>query len=332
MADSGLRLLLILKKLPREPRFITTSQLQDQLLDDGYKVTLRTIQRDLNQLCSKFTIIQTEPTGRGKEGSGWAFDKNSKHTGIPFMEPSEALTLLMGIDHLQRILPPQVLKHLTPLDAEARDTLKNLDRRNYGKWMEKVRVIPQNVLLPAQVDTDTLESIYTALLDNKQFSACYRGRPDQVIHPYGLVQRGTTLYLLCRFFDFNDVRITAMHRFSDVEVLNEPVRRFPEFDIDDYIGSGEMLWPLDSNKIIKLKLRVNHWVCHYLTESALAEDQVIKPDDQKGWHRVTASVLDSHELRWWLMSQGDGLEVLGPKAVRNWFVEVAENLGKYYLS
>lgn len=327
MADSGFRLLLILQKLPYEPRCISSQQIQKQLLDEGYDVTIRTIQRDLSSLSTHFSIVQTPATGRGKEGSGWAFCKNSR-IGIPLMDSSAALTLLMGMTHLQQVLPPQIMQHLQPLKVEAQQTFK---QNRYGKWLDKVRVVPQQILQAPQVDAASLDVIYGALLDKQQFSATYNGKVGQILHPYGLVQRGGTLYLLCRFFQFDDVRITALHRFSEVQLLESPVRPFPDFDIDDYLDDGIMQWPIKDKQPIALELRINRWLIGHVKESVLSADQHIQADTGKdGWFRLSAHVVDSYELRWWLLSQGDALEVIAPQPLRQWFATVARNMSSYY--
>ena len=59
---------------------------------------------------------------------------------------------------------------------------------------------------------------------------------------------------------------------------------------------------------------------HAVTEGETEEDDVV----------ITATVPDSMELRWWLLSFGDEVEVLGPPALRAWFCEVAGNLAGYY--
>lgn len=330
MADSGFRLLLMLQKIPREPRSITTQQLLQQLLDDGYEVTLRTVQRDLVTLSAHFAIFQTEPTGKGKTGIAWAFRKDSKHTGIPLMDTTAALTLLMSIDYLQRILPPQVLEYLQPLQMEAAASLQTMHKGAYAQWIDKVRVVPQQILQPPSVDALALQDIYTALLEKRQFSASYKGKKEQIIHPYGLVQRGGTLYLLCRFFDFDDVRITALHRFSNTTLLNKTIRPFPTFNIDDYLNKGAMQWPVNDQAIL-LQLRIDRWLMGHLAESPLSSDQVIEPDNHdERCYTLQANMLDSHELRWWLLSQGDSLEVLAPTSLRNWFAKVASNMHRYY--
>ncbi len=335
MADSGLRLLLIVKRIPRLPKKITTKQLVNYLLDEGHTVTPRTIQRDIQILSTEgFPIIQTPAEGKGKEGMGWAFPKDSPNIGIPVMEPSTALTLLMGIDHLKQILPQQVLAHLEPFKEEAQNTLKIFNKRSYDKWPDKVRIIPSSVLKPPVIPADCINTIYEALLDNKQFTATYNNRDDQVVSPYGIVQRGNNLYLLCKFFKFDDIRITALHRFSKVSLLDTLIKPDPNFNIDTYINSGEMLWPWgkNDNKVIKLKLHINDWLHKYLNESPLSDNQTFKATEYDDWYQFNATVLDTHELRWWILSQGDSIEVLSPKPMRKWFADISETVHGYYTS
>jgi hypothetical protein len=41
------------------------------------------------------------------------------------------------------------------------------------------------------------------------------------------------------FGEFTDVRTLALHRIQQVELRYEPARRLPDFDIDEYIASGQ---------------------------------------------------------------------------------------------
>ena len=58
MSDQVIRLYHIINLLPRYPAMtLTIPQLQDQLLDKGYEVGQRTLQRDMNALASIFAGI-----------------------------------------------------------------------------------------------------------------------------------------------------------------------------------------------------------------------------------------------------------------------------------
>lgn len=315
MADSFLRLVLLLREIPREPQFVGTKILLDRLIDAGHEVSLRTVQRDLQALSAYFPLVQNKPRGRGKTGLGWAFAANSQSISFPLMGSAAALTLMLARQHLQSLLPAEVLNHLEPFVQEAQNLLDTQNKAQYRDWFEKVRIAPHNVLLPPQIEADTLTSIYQALLENRQFSATYNGQPDRIIHPYGLVQQGSVLYLICRFYDYEDVRLSALHRYSEVEVLDKPVHEFAEFKIDEYLEQGVMQWSLKGN--IQLELKLAPWLAKHLEESPLSYQQQLKKNSD-GAFSLKASVLDSRQLRRWLLSYFTDLEVIQPTELREW--------------
>lgn len=331
MADSSLRLLLMLQQIPREPRYISSQQLYTRLDDAGYAVSLRTVQRDLVKLSSHFPLVQSEATGRGKTGVAWAFSKNSQHMAFPGMDAVTALTVSMALEHLKPLLPRQVMQHLQPWQQEAEEQLHKLNSSKYQGWMDKVRIAPQHFLQAPQVDAEAVGLIYEALLENRQFRATYKGKPERVIHPYGLVQQGHTLYVLCRFYEFDDVRITALHRYQSVELLDESVRPFPEFSIDDYLNGGAMQWVLPDQQRLDLKLRVSPWLAQHLEETPLSDNQTLTTDTEYSEHYLLeAEVLDGMQLRRWLLSQGAGLHVLGPDQLREWMANIVREQAQIY--
>ena len=333
MADASLRLLLLLQQIPREPRYISSQQLYERLEDAGYPVSLRTVQRDLVKLSSHFPLIQSEATGRGKTGIAWAFSKDSQHMAFPGMDAVTALTVSMALEHLKPLLPPQVLQHLQPWQQEAEEQLHKLNSSKYQGWMDKVRITQQHFLQAPQVDAEAVTLIYEALLENRQFKATYKGKAERIIHPYGLVQQGHTLYLLCRFYEFDDVRITALHRYQAVQLLDESVRPFPEFNIDDYLDGGAMQWLLPDQQRIALKLRISSWLAPLLEETPLSMQQTLTVDAQTPEQYVLdAEVLDGMQLRRWLLSQGSGLQVLEPEYLRQWMRTIVQEQAESYLA
>lgn len=315
MADSSLRLVLLLREIPREPQYIGSQTLQERMCELGHAVSLRTIQRDLQALSTYFPLVQNKPEGRGKTGLGWAFAASSQNISFPVMGSAAALTLVLARQHLQSLLPSEVLNHLEPFVQEAQNLLNTHNHGQYRDWFNKVRIAPQNILLPPQVDADTLVLIYQALLENRQFSATYNGQSERIIHPYGLVQQGSVLYLICRFYEYDDVRITALHRYTEVVVQEEAVREFAEFQIDDYLELGVMHW--SPREKIQLELHITSWLGKHLDESPLAHPQQLHKQGDDSY-LLNACVLDSIQLRRWLLSYSTDLEVLQPKELREW--------------
>lgn len=72
MAESALRLVLILQKIPQAPAKITLAEIRGYLASLFIKVSDRTIQRDLIQLSQHFPIQANENT----RPYGWSYQQN----------------------------------------------------------------------------------------------------------------------------------------------------------------------------------------------------------------------------------------------------------------
>jgi predicted DNA-binding transcriptional regulator YafY len=172
-------------------------------------------------------------------------------------------------------------------------------------------------LLPPQVDPEVLDRVQEAVLGEMQMVANYQriavDEPrEMLLHPLGMVQRGAVSYLVATAFNYQDIRLYALHRIKQVELREDGATIPPGFNLDKYVNDGALEFG-DSQKMV-LTLRVHHQVLNYLKETPLSTDMTIVDDGD--WAEVTASVTDSWQLRWWLLSQGAGVVVLSPLALR----------------
>ncbi len=71
--DTLLRLLTMLRYIPKYPRQITAKELFDCLVSDGFKVSKRTVERDLLSLSEIFALISNERS----LPYGWCWSKES---------------------------------------------------------------------------------------------------------------------------------------------------------------------------------------------------------------------------------------------------------------
>lgn len=114
-------------------------------------------------------------------------------------------------------------------------------------------------------------------------------------------------------------------------MLEDGCKRPVGFRLDKYLNQGAVEFPVaEGKKTIRLAFRMKEEVAHHLYESPLSQDQKIK-SDQKGWVRITASVKNPQQLRWWLLGFGDKVEVLAPEELRSEFVDIVEGLRQIYL-
>jgi predicted DNA-binding transcriptional regulator YafY len=80
---------------------------------------------------------------------------------------------------------------------------------------------------------------------------------------------------------------------------------------------------------IELVIRVESYAAEHLLESPLAPNQTVRPLDD-GRQELTASVVDTKHLRWWLTGFGAQLEVIAPLALRIAMRDQAEDLAAVY--
>ena len=307
--------------------WVRASEIASKLKDAGYEVSVRTVQRDLKELSAIFPI---ELNDKNPRDYGWRWMKNA-HLDIPGLSVSEALAMRLVETHLKQMLPSSMLEVLQGIFGHAKSRLENhVAFPGSGKpsdWLNKVKVVqPAQPLIPPKVDEAAQDAIYRALLENRQLSASYRpagyAEPkDYLLHPLGLIMRGQVCYLVASAWDYEDPRLYALHRFEKAEVLDEDSRIPQGFDLEKTIASGFADFS-ELAKPIRLEFLCEESNAAYLSETPLSDDQQIGPEED-GWVRITATVNDTWQLRWWLLSQGASIEVLSPELLRT---EISESL------
>lgn len=328
MAHAALRQVLMLRQVPRAPAKVTTRELQQRLESlEGMRVTERTIQRDLTELAAHFPLQCDE---RSKP-FGWSFRRDGD-LSIAAMDSHTAITLDMVQSLLEPVMPKPVLNSLRPQMEAAQKHLAGLGGRGYTRWSEKVAVRPRGLLLqPPSLKPAVLDAVYQALLEERQLEVRRNGKADwETLHPLAIVYTSPVFYLICRFWDYADVRQVALHRIDQARVL-EAARQVPEAytGLPDYLKSGGPSYRFN-DKPLRLKLYFYNRTGHHLYETPLSDDQRLTPDGDEGGLYVQATVEDSHELRFWLRGFGSYVEVMAPKHLRREMTETAEELVALY--
>jgi predicted DNA-binding transcriptional regulator YafY len=312
------RLLELLKALPHH-RWATPGELRDQLADRGFDVDLRSVQRDLKELQKSFPLDHND---KGKP-HGWRWSAEAAG-GIASMSTPEALMLVLVQQHLQRALPATMLEGFEALFARARQRLDSLGpRAGASRWPNKVRAVAPGLHgLPPGGDRVVQKALADALLGERQVVALYApgaraAERSYRLHPLGLILRGGVTYLVATKSGASKGALFALHRFRQVDVLLDPVSFPAGHDLDAALkqGLGQFGIATETAAPIRLSLSCDRTLADVLAESPLSADQRLLPLED-GRMEVGATVADSWELRWWLLSRAAAVEVLGPAALR----------------
>lgn len=305
----------ILRLLPRRTPGITSRELAQTLAAVGFKVTKRTIERDLVQLAS---VMPVECNDKGIP-FGWHWSQGQA-IDFPVMSMGDAISTAVVEQLTQKLLPPVMLEPLQAKFEQARERLQRLEQSGHFTPLSNLvrYVAPDLPLLPPKLQFGVLEAVQDALMNARQLLANYRHANGEssvglVLHPHALVQRGRVTYLIATAFDYDDVRLYAVHRIQEVVLLPELSQKSPNFQLDHYVNEGAMQFGSEGK--VRLELRASPELAQILQETPLADDQSIHK--KKDGYIVSATVTDSWQLQWWLLSQGSAVEVLAPSHLRS---------------
>jgi predicted DNA-binding transcriptional regulator YafY len=317
MSDTLLRQWEMLRSIPRFPRKIDAGALMVRLEVAGYRITKRTLQRDLNELSRVFPL----QSDSRNTPYGWSWSAEAPVFDLPAMDGPTALTVRMIEQFIPTLLPPSIRELLAPQFARAKAVLDANPSNPLGRWTNCIRVVPREMpLLAPKVNEEAARVIYQSLLDGNRIQVMYTPRtPDgesdknYEVSPLGLVVRGNLIYLVCTLWDYEDIRQLALHRVKVAALTDVKTVRPPNFDLDLYIERGEFQYPI--GPMIELKVKFDRTAATHLYETPLSADQIIGDADDE--HVVvTASVRNTAQLTWWLLAFGELAEVLKPESLR----------------
>jgi len=329
--DTLLRQWTLLRMIPRFPKKVSTQDLINNLSASGFDVGDRKVQRDLNKLAEIFPI----ESNRRSKPYGWYWPKDAHILDIPSMDLHTARAFWLAREYLQPLLPNNTVQKLQGYFKTATQVLGQVHtNQRSAAWQEKVRVLHHGpARQPVVVESDIQHEVYDALENNRRLNVTYQppwheGSKVYEINPLGLVFKDGMIYLVCSMWDYPNIRQLAMHRILTAQALDIPLSIPDGFDLDHYIDSGELEYPVGDS--IELKAFISENLASRLHERPLSDDQTIIAQDEA--LLLTATVQDTNALRWWLLGFGDQVEVLEPAELRSYFADIAANMASAYAS
>ncbi|MGZ3753480.1 MAG: helix-turn-helix transcriptional regulator, partial [Mucilaginibacter sp.] len=186
----------------RSERWVTVSEIVNDLKEQGYDAKVHNIRRDLKSLlethqqleCNDNSSQTGEPKNGLAHGYRWIGKDNQTISGITL---PEALSLVMVERYLSQSLPVLLTRSLHNIFNKAHQTLELHKKSHITQWPEKFCVIqPAQPLIPPELNQEVLAVVHEALLSEKQLKVLYRAtnrldarEKEYRLHPLGLIQR-----------------------------------------------------------------------------------------------------------------------------------------------
>ncbi len=314
------RRLNMLHYIPRHPRKVTAQELQIKLAEDGYRLNIRTLQRELQAMLGA-GLFGLNVDERSKP-FGWYIDLHWRKLNITMMDAPTALAFHALEKTGLRLLPVNAQESVQPYIDRAQQVLELNENEELRHWSKVVQpLVNQQAYCLKAVTPEISQTVEQALRQKVQFS-CEMKRfvggdwhwlKYQEVNPQMLVYSDATPTLV--------FTLGALHK--------KPYRQ-PLFNLRSLVLSenkANLSGEFDPYKIrfatrkrrhfedvvLKAKIRINAAFIHQGVK--FSDDQQISQLDNDHL-LLTASVVDSDTLRHTLYAMAHSLVVLEPESIR----------------
>ena len=293
----------LLQHIPKG-RTITASELKTQLADAGHERELRTIQRLLEVLSESFDIERDDSSKPYR----YSWKERAKGLSLPVMSPQESLLLVLAQRQLAALLPARLMRAMDGFFAHAAGQLDHAPASLERAWLDKVRgVATSQALLPPKLVAGVFEQVSNALYGDLWLDVSYQNAAghqlDSRVMPLGLAQQGPRMYLVCRFEGYDNERCLALHRMRSAQASTLRFSRPRDFNLKQFDEDGRFGY--GNGRHIRLSFTIEREAGLHIVECPLSTDQTVK--ELPGGYRISATVVDSAMLDWWLRGFGDSV-------------------------
>jgi len=154
----------LMRRIPKG-RSVTAPQLKQQLAATGIERDLRTIERQLEALSTRFEIDRDDTSKPYR----YSWRPWARGISLPSLTAEECLLLTLAEQQLRQLLPPRLMKSMSDFFSQARNQLDEQPAAERERaWLKKVRVVgTSQPLLPPKVDHKVFEQVCSAFYGDR---------------------------------------------------------------------------------------------------------------------------------------------------------------------
>lgn len=308
------RILRIAALIHANPRRYTRRRLAERC-----GVSLRTIQRDIEELRAAGIHIDARPSG---------YEIISEY----FLPPvnftlEEALALVISAKSFAANEGRHVSSTLEDATAKVNAALPEYTARLLRETAKQVDVAGQKV---SDVD-ETIDRLYEAIRNCYRIHITYYSfsrdkTTERYVDPYAVMFRKRAWYLVGFCHTFRRVLTFRINRILRLSYTDEKFDYPEDFSLKEYMSkSWEVMLGEETDVVVKFDRRV----APLIKEVDWHDTQQIEElEDGSILFRVI--VAGTKEIGFWIMSYGDSAEVIKPKSLRDEIIATARRMLKKY--
>jgi predicted DNA-binding transcriptional regulator YafY len=318
--NTTLRHLTMLNQLPVYPgQGITAKSMHKNLIDDGFDVSKRTVERDLRKLEGALKIESQEDAGQLL----W-YQLPQQKKVLNAAAPFDALMMVLSHHALKHALPESLHWKVSENLDKAKAVVSN--HQKVSKLERKVHVISDGYPLIVNEFSDpwgktvVREAVYQSVIEESQLTITYcydhcDSLLSMELNPLGIIVRGQTHYLVATHTNNpEEPHLFLLHRIKSAKVGFMDSELPTSFNLAAYFANNPTGYVL-KNESMEVTLKVKGYASDVLKRHALGKDQFIKVLD-KYWSEVTFTTHPTYDLIAWILRYAADVECIQPLFLR----------------
>lgn len=273
-------------------------------------MTTRTVYRDINALDTELGV-PIFVAGRGRYGIERKYFLPPLHLSVP-----EAIVLFLAARLIAR-WSDEYDQAVVSAFTKLADLLPQPIARHVAATMLAV-----GAHSPNEPFTRSFSTVARAWAEGRVVEIDYEPgegtRRTTRVRPYFLEPDAAlrSVYLIGFDEGADAMRTFKIERIRSATLLVDRYAIPPDFDPDRWLAHSWGIWSSDTTPTAEVRLRFDHSVAHRVREAVWHRSQrlVELPD---GGVELTVTVAGIVEIRPWILSWGDGVEVLAPAELRD---------------
>ncbi|WP_339125723.1 YafY family protein [Fusobacterium nucleatum] len=275
-------------------------------LADRFEVSVRTIYQDIDSLSSAgIPIYTTQGKGGGIEiAKDYVLSKS-------LLSENEKKQIMLALQVLDNTTKQYENDLLTKLSALFKIKSTNWIEVDFNNWQNN------------QMYEKTFNDIKSSILNKYTISFSYfnsnEKETSRSVKPVRLLSKNQDWYLYALCLLRNDFRYFKLSRIKNLEIHTEKF----EDNFDDIILKKEM----SHNNTIHIKVKFEHKVAFRVYDEI--NNEII--EDAKGNLYTEMEIPNDYNLYSYILSFGDGAEVLEPKEIRMQIKKMISKMAEKYI-
>ncbi|MFC1234403.1 helix-turn-helix transcriptional regulator [Vibrio sp. F74] len=313
-----LRNLIMVDNVPIYPqRGATTAEIHKLLEDEGYCISKRTVQRDLEKLAEWADLDHEDD----EEGFRRWFRDIKKPEIMDIVPASEAFLLVLSEKLLRKAVPVNLSEKLEEWlnKADAKLSAKHL----FSNWKSKVNVVSDSYPLicdERHIDEEYRKVIYDCVLNEEQLKISYQSDESEQakeysLNPLGLIIRDQSHYLVATKDETPELpQLFLFHRISFADKTYSEITKPTSFTLEEYFAKNPTGWLLEDSPE-EIVFKVKGYALDVVTHNKMAQDQMIEQLDDVWW-KVTFSCYPTYDLISWILKFGQDVVCESPSTIK----------------